>query len=91
MFFCRLFWLYREPERRVGFDVCFSYIQNLKEECLFMFILVMSTASKKSVFCRLFWLYPQPERRVVFVVCLSYIHSLKEEWFLSFVLVISTA
>jgi hypothetical protein len=44
-----------------------------------MFVLVMFTASKKSVFCRLFWLYSEPERRVVFYVCFCYIYSLKEE------------
>ena len=30
--FCCLFWLYLEPERIVGFVVCFSYTQRLKEE-----------------------------------------------------------
>jgi hypothetical protein len=49
--FCCLFWLYPEPERRVCFVVCFGYIQSLKEECVLLFVLAISTAWKKSVFC----------------------------------------
>ena len=82
-------WLYPETERRVSFVVCFSYIHRLKEECVLLFVLVISTAWKKSVFCCLIWLYPEPQRRVYFVVCFGYIQRLKEEWVLLFLLVIS--
>jgi hypothetical protein len=29
---CCLLWLYPEPERRVGFIVCFGYIKSLNKE-----------------------------------------------------------
>ena len=48
-------WLYPETERRVSFVVCFSYIHRLKEECILLFVLVISRDWKKSEFCCLFW------------------------------------
>ena len=42
--FCCLLWLYPETERRVSFVVCFGYIQNMKEEWVLLFGLVISRA-----------------------------------------------
>ena len=42
--FCCLFWLYPEHERRLGFVVCFGYIQSLNEEWVLLFYLVISRA-----------------------------------------------
>jgi hypothetical protein len=70
-----LSWLYPEHERRLGFVVCFGYIQSLNKEW----------------FCCLLWLYPESEQKVGFVVCCGYIQNLNEEWVLLFVVVISRA